>query len=64
LTLLICLLLKASHPPAAATTLLVALGAIKTRQDAFNVVAGVLLIAVFGETARRLRLKTAVARSG
>jgi hypothetical protein len=64
LTLLTALLLKASHPPAAATTLLVALGALKTFQDAINVIVGVLLVATFGEMLRRIRLKAATARSG
>lgn len=64
LTILIALLLKASHPPAAATTLLVALGAIKTQSDFVNAAIGVVAIAVLGEILRRLRLKTAVARSG
>lgn len=64
LTLLICLILKASHPPAGATTLLVTLGALKTLNDAINLFIGVLLIAIFGEVARRLRLKTAAAHSG
>ena len=64
LTILIGLALKASHPPAGATTLLVALGAIKTQSDFVNVAIGVLAIAVFGEVLRRLRLKAAAARSG
>jgi hypothetical protein len=64
LTLLVGLFLKASHPPAGATTLLVALGAIRTMQDALNAMAGVLLIALFGAAFRRARLKTAAARSG
>jgi hypothetical protein len=64
LTILIGLLLKASHPPAGATTLLVALGAIKTQSDFVNAAIGVLAIAIFGEVLRRLRLKTATARSG
>ncbi len=55
LTLLGALLLKASHPPAGATTLLVALGAFKI-EDILTVVAGVLIVAVAGELARRLRL--------
>jgi hypothetical protein len=62
--LLVALLLKASHPPAGATTLLVALGAIKTIQDGLNAVAGVLVIALLGAAFRRARLKTAAARSG
>jgi len=64
LTILIALALKASHPPAGATTLLVALGAIKTQSDFLNAAIGVLAIAVLGGILRRLRLKTATARSG
>jgi hypothetical protein len=64
LTLLMALFLKASHPPAGATTLLVALGAIRTMQDALNAMAGVLFVAIFGAAFRRARLKTAAARSG
>jgi hypothetical protein len=59
LTLLVALLLKASHPPAGATTLLVALGAIKTPQDAMNAMAGVLVVALLGAAFRHARLKTA-----
>ncbi|MEA2574680.1 MAG: hypothetical protein QOH93_1978 [Chloroflexia bacterium] len=55
LTLLVALLLKASHPPAGATTLLVALGAFKI-EDILTVVAGVLIVAVAGEAVRRMRL--------
>jgi CBS-domain-containing membrane protein len=56
LTLLFGLLLKASHPPAGATTLLVSLGGFKTLEDAIMVVIGVLIVAVAGELARRMRL--------
>lgn len=56
LTVLILLLLRASHPPAGATTLLVALGALQTKADALNVIVGVLIIAAFGEMLRRVRL--------
>lgn len=56
LTVLLLLLLRASHPPAGATTLLVALGALQTKTDAFNVIIGVLIIAVAGEVLRRIRL--------
>jgi hypothetical protein len=64
LTLAVGLALHASHPPAAATTLLVALGAVKTTQDALNLMVGVLLIAALGEVARRARLRTAAPRPG
>jgi hypothetical protein len=48
--------LRASHPPAAATTLLVALGSLKTLNDAINVMIGVLIVALVGELLRRVRL--------
>jgi len=51
-------LLKASHPPAAATTLLVSLGGFKpTWQDALTIMIGVLIVAIAGEMLRRYRLK-------
>jgi hypothetical protein len=56
LTVLLGILLRASHPPAAATTLLVALGSIATLSDALNLAAAVLILAVIGELARRVRL--------
>lgn len=59
LTLLVALLLKASHPPAGATTLLVSLGALRTREDALNLIVGVVLVGLLGEVLRKLRLKTA-----
>jgi hypothetical protein len=44
------ILLHASHPPAAATTLLVALGGFKpTVHDALIVIIGVLIVATIGE---------------
>jgi hypothetical protein len=55
ITVLVGLVLKASHPPAGATTLLVALGAFKL-EDTLSVVAGVLLVASAGELFRRMRL--------
>jgi hypothetical protein len=54
-TLLVCLLLKASHPPAAATTLLAALGSFKI-EDAPAILIGILLVSALGEVARRMRL--------
>ncbi|MFL5681435.1 MAG: HPP family protein [Chloroflexota bacterium] len=56
LTVAIGMLTRASHPPAAATTLLVALGAIKTPVDVANLMAGVLIVALLGEGIRRVRL--------
>jgi hypothetical protein len=58
-TLLVGEVLKASHPPAAATALLVALGSIGTLERALWVVAGAAAIAVMGEAVRRIRLERA-----
>ena len=55
LTLVIGSMTRASHPPAAATTLLVALGGIATLDQAVALLAGVIAIAVVGEAARRVR---------
>jgi CBS-domain-containing membrane protein len=57
MTSLAALLLRASHPPAGSTSLLVTLGAFSTKQDAYDVVAGVLIVACAGEILRRLRLR-------
>ncbi len=58
------ILLKARHPAAAATTLLVALGSFKpTLHDAGIVAAGVLILAGVGEGVRRLRLPPVASRS-
>lgn len=58
LNMLLGFLLKASHPPAAATTLLISLGGFKpTVSDATQVVIGVLIVASVGEILRRIRLK-------
>lgn len=57
LTLLFQLLLRASHPPAAATTLLITLGGFNLSwKDISTIMVGVLVVAVFGEILRRLRL--------
>jgi hypothetical protein len=63
LTLLGCFSAKASHPPAAATTLLVALGSVATVAAAISVALGAVLIGLLGEFLRRLRLKGALPRS-
>lgn len=56
LTMLGLSLLKASHPPAAATTLLMALGGFDpTWHDARTIVVGVLILAVLGKGVRYLR---------
>lgn len=54
-TVTVATLLHASHPPAGATTLLVALGALNTGQDALHLMVGVLVIATLGEPLRRIR---------
>lgn len=52
------LALRASHPPAASTTLLASLGSFKpTLWDAAAVTLGVLAVAVVGEVFRRLRAR-------
>ncbi|MFC4638926.1 HPP family protein [Deinococcus hohokamensis] len=58
LTLLGGLLLRASHPPAAATTLLASLGGFPpTLRSILTVMSGVLLVTLCGEVLRRMRLK-------
>lgn len=48
----------AEHPPAAATTLLVALGSFQpTLYSAFLIMSGVVVVLAIGEPLRRLRLK-------
>jgi hypothetical protein len=49
--------LRASHPPAAATILLITLGSLKTAQDAASLVVGVITIAIGSELFRRVRLR-------
>ena len=56
LTLLLLTALRANHPPAGATTLLVSLGAIRTLGDVSQVMSGVVLLAAMGEILRRARL--------
>lgn len=55
LTIGVGYLLRASHPPAAASTLLVALGSIATIQQAGIVLAGVIVTAALGELLRLVR---------
>lgn len=55
LTVLAGALLRASHPPAAATTLLVTLGALRTLEDAVNLMAGVVVIAGLASVLREVR---------
>lgn len=57
LTVAVGIALRASHPPALATTLLVALGSIATLADALSLAAGVAIVVIAGELLRRLRLR-------
>ncbi|MGI2905226.1 HPP family protein [Tolypothrix sp. VBCCA 56010] len=58
LNMLTGLLLHASHPPAAATTLLVALGGFKPTIDSIvTIMTGVFIVAVVGEALRQIRLR-------
>jgi CBS-domain-containing membrane protein len=62
LTLLATTLLRASHPPAAATTLLIALGGMQaTGKEAATICAGVFIVAATGAVFRQLRLRVFVA---
>ncbi len=55
LTMLGSLVLRSLHPPAGATTLLVALGSFQALRDAVIVVVGVAILSVVGELFRRIR---------
>lgn len=56
-TILLTILLRASHPPAASTTLLFSLGALdSTWREAGLVIAGIVLVALLGYLVRLLRL--------
>jgi hypothetical protein len=62
LTILVELVVHASHPPAASTTLLFALGKFQPNpHDVLTVVVGVLIVATAGELLRRTRLGGGVA---
>jgi CBS-domain-containing membrane protein len=52
----VILVLHASHPPAGATALLVALGSFSGWSDVITVVIGVVLVGGLGEMFRYLRL--------
>lgn len=57
LAMLLEIVLHSTHPPAASTTLLIALGSFKlTAHDAATVIAGVLAVTVVGEALRQWRL--------
>ena len=56
--------LRAYHPPAAATALLVTAGAYRlTWKSSFSMLAGVLVVALIGEWFQRIRIKERPARS-
>ena len=56
--------LRAYHPPAAATALLVTLGLFRvTWKSSFSMLAGVLVVALLGEWFQRIRLKERQART-
>ena len=50
------LVMRASHPPAGATSLLVSLGSVQTGLQVISLVIGVVIVAVLGEALRFLRL--------
>jgi uncharacterized membrane protein len=56
LTVLAGAVLRASHPPAAATTLLVSLGSLRTATDAANLLIGVLVLAILAALVREVRM--------
>jgi uncharacterized membrane protein len=56
LTLAATMAARASHPPAASTTLLIALGPFHTAEDAVTIIVGIVIVGVLGETLRLLRL--------
>ena len=49
----VVLLLKASHPPAGATTLIVSLGFLQTPPEILTLMAGVVVLTVAGWTTNR-----------
>ncbi len=56
LTMLAGILLKATHPPAAATTLIIALGGFKGAKGVAALIAGIFLLAMLGDLVRALRV--------
>ena len=58
LVILLQLLAGATHPPAASTALLITLGAFSpTWQDCLLLVAGITIVTVTGEVARRFMIR-------
>ena len=62
LTVVLSYLLRCGHPPAAATTLLVSLGALDKAWSPALIMVGVVLLVVPGEGLKRLRRRHAAAR--
>ena len=56
-TILAGIVLRASHPPATATTLLVTLGGIQRLDQVLALTIGVVLVGIAGELIRRVRLE-------
>src|SRR3954452_21713781 len=56
LSMLVGILARGSHPPAAATVLLITLGSMKDQQQVIAFAIGLVIVAVVGEIVRRLRL--------
>ena len=56
LTIIINMVLRSSHPPAAATTLLVSLGTFRTPLEISALIAGVLVLAIIGGILRKIRV--------
>ena len=56
LTIIINMFLRASHPPAASTTILISLGAITTLPQIVSLVIGISIIAIIGEAFRKIRI--------
>jgi hypothetical protein len=56
LSMLFGILTRGSHPPAAATVLLITLGSMKDQQQVIAFAIGLIIVAVVGEIVRRLRL--------
>jgi hypothetical protein len=63
MTIMLQLVVRASHPPAVSTTLLIALGAFPVSvHTTVTIVIGVVLVAIPGELLRRARLTAAARR--
>jgi hypothetical protein len=54
--------LRASHPPAGATALLVALGLLQAPGDGLLIAAGAIVIGLAGEVLRWMRLRATISR--